>query len=462
MEKEYDSIEKYYDIIFRGRAAAGEPLPVPGVLRNLDTFHHMNKKNEPTGAHDYKIYEYLKENRNIFILGQIPYFYTGGVFKADPEGTKLKTEIKALIYPEFIKSSTIERIYKLFLQDEELKETPETINNYPVYWINFLNGFYDPVKREMVPHDPKYKAVNQIPHEYNQGERIKSNLIDKWLDFITPEPESREMLLQYIGYCMTRDTRQQKFLILTGTGGTGKSTLISLIDSIVGADNISNIPLKDLSQRFSTYGLMFKLLNSCSDLEVSALEDTSTIKKILGEDRIKAEAKGKDAVFFRSYAKLIFSTNQLPLILSEQTNGFYRRLLILEMNRTPAKPDPDFTALLNSQIKALIRYAVAALERMYQNKIITVPNESITAVHNLWKDSDTVIAWLSDECINDPESKLERSYLYGSYCDYCQRNERTHMTRNAFYRSLRNKNYQEKKTTCSRYFMGISIKPVIN
>ena len=137
----------------------------------------------------------------------------------------------------------------------------------------------------MIPHDPKFRATNQIPHVYDPEGQLKGTAVQEWLMFIGNTPEDIEMLCQFSGLCLTRDTRQQKFLILNGGGGTGKSTVIRMIEKMIGTENISNISLNQLTQRFQAFGLMGKLLNSCADLEIDALSDTSILKKALGEGR---------------------------------------------------------------------------------------------------------------------------------------------------------------------------------
>ena len=426
-------------------------------MTDLSYFHIM-RNGKAVSAHDFHIYEDINKNLSILIVGQQPFIYSGGVFRQDPRGTRLKSEIRKRIYPELIRSNTIDRIYKLFTDSEELQTAPEDLNAYPVEWINFQNGFYDPVKREMNPHSPTYKAVNQIPHEYNPAAQIpEDSELVRWIQFITPDLQDREMLLQYCGLCMTRDIRQQKFLILNGSGGTGKSTLIKLLELVIGSENISGISLKDLAGRFASYGLMGKLLNSCADLETAALEDTSTIKKILGEDLIKGEAKGKDAVFFRSYAKLIFSTNELPAVLSEKTNGFYRRLLILTMNRIPPKIRPDFLQALEKEIDVFILLCVKALQRMYEAGCITVSENSRKAVETMRADSDSVQAWIINDTETDADSQTDRRFLYERYKRFCDLAERQALTRNSFYKSLRLKGYTEGKTDGGRWFSGLKL-----
>lgn len=254
---------------------------------------------------------------------------------------------------------------------------------------------YDTKTKELLPHKPQYLAINQVPHSFIPDAKQEGNKIEKFLNFICNR-EEREMLLQFMGYSLTKDVGQQKFLVLNGEGGSGKSTVIRLIESLVGSNNVSNIALSDLQQRFASFGLMGKLLNSCADLEVTALEDTSVLKKVLGEDTLRAEQKGKDAVSFKSYAKLIFSTNELPLVRAEKTNGFYRRLLVLPMNKVPEHRNPNLFQELNAEIDYLLHLAVEAVGRMYSNDTIMISESSEKAVLQLRCDSDTTEAFIQE------------------------------------------------------------------
>lgn len=422
---------------------------------NLSQFHLYNKKGELKGVFDNAIFEYLRKKENILVIGQVPFIYRSGVYVADLSGAILKTAIKSLIYPELIKSSVIDRVYKLFLQDADLQIKADEVNRYPPEWICFKNAFYNPLSGELIPHDPKYRAVNMIPWEYYPDEKVSGVEVEKWLRFITPDPEDREMLLEYCGYCLTRDTRMQKFLVLVGSGGSGKSTLIRLVESIMGDDNLSHVSLKELTQRFASYGLMGKLVNSCADLEVGALEDTSTLKKLLGEDAIRAEAKGKDAVSFKSYAKMIFSTNELPLVVGERSNGFFRRVMVLTMDQRPEKARADFLDVLQGEADYFLHLCVDALVRMYADGKIHESPASIEAVKALRNDSDSVQAFLSIYIDRSDDGKIKKKDLYTGYEQYCRDADRQSLTKSNFYRSMKSKGFSEIKTGGVEYYKGI-------
>lgn len=436
-----------------------EPEEKPGEL-DLDQFHII-KNGRITGVFDFAILQYLKKHQDLFVLGGIVYLYKDGVFRPDRSGAELKTMIRKLIYPEFIKSTTVKRVFDLFISDAELQVTTEDLNQYPVEWVNFRNGFYDPVSRTMTPHDPVYRATVQIPHVYNPDDQLSGTMVQDWLSFICQSPEDLEMLLQFAGLCLTRDCRQQKFMILNGDGGTGKSVVIRMIETMIGTENISNISLSQLTQRFAPFGLLGKLLNSCADLEISALEDTSVVKKVLGEDTLRGEAKGKDSFSFRSFAKLIFSTNQLPVVKGEQSNGFYRRLLILTMNRVPLKKESDFFDRLSAEVDDFILLSVQALERLYKTGQIIESPGSVEAVKRLRCDSDTVEAFLT-ECVekvpDSTENRIKKSDLYRSYEEFCRDMERQSLTKSNFYRSMKTKGVGEIKTNGTEYFRGMKFR----
>lgn len=412
-----------------------------------------------SGVYDNAIFEYLKATRSIIVVGGIPYIYRDGVYLADVCGARLKTMIRKLIFPRFIKANTIKRVYDLFISDEELQVSPDELNLQPKEWICFKNSFYDPIQKKMVKHHPKYRAINQIPYKYDPDQNVESELMEMFLQWVADDPADREMLLQFYGLCLTLDTRQQRFLILTGRGGSGKSVVLSLLIKMVGKHNTSSIPLEKLGDRFTSIGLFKKLVNCCADLEVGVLEDAAILKKSTGEDPIRAEYKGKDAIDFYSYAKNVFSTNELPLIKSEKTNGFYRRLMVLKLDKTPEKIDPFLADKLTADdcMQYLIHMSVKALERLYASGgRIAESENSKTQVAQLWRDSDTVQAFLDFATEKDPNSRIEKGVLFDAYSKYCQNEERTPLKKANFYKSVIHKGFREIRGKNDRHFLGLN------
>lgn len=407
------------------------------------------------GVFDDEIYKRIIETNNLFVYGKTVYIYQDGYYKQDANGCILKTIIRNLLLPEYVKSGTIERIYRLFLQDIELQKEFEELNCYPKHWICFKNGMYDTKTGELFEHNPKYFCINQIPHVFKKTEPKRKEAMENFLGFICDENDEREMLLQFIAYSMTADTSQQIFMVLNGIGGTGKSTVIRLIEEIIGSKNMSNISMMELNHRFACIDLMGKLLNSCADLETTALKDTSTLKKLLGEDRIRGEAKGKDVVYFKNYAKLIFSTNQLPNVQNEYTNGFYRRLLIFTMDKKPEKVNTNLFDELREEIGYLIFISLKELQKMYQNGKITISKQSEREIERLRTDSDHIQRFLDEYFVFETQIREIRSKIYKKFIEFCEEESIKPVGKQEFFKILRTKGIKEIRTGGYVYFQGI-------
>lgn len=426
--------------------------------QNLDRFHHFIGKKR-TGVFDYKIFTHIKENYSIFVC-EHPYIYTGGVYIQDKKGTKIKKIIRGLLYEEFIKSRIINQVYNLIIDAEELQKDFSSLNDYPKSYINFKDCMLDAKTMEKIPHDPKYYSINQIPLNYSDIENAMEGAeIEKFLKFAIPDTDDRKMLLEYGGLCTTPDTRQQKFLMFCGEGGTGKSVVIQLLENMVGRNNVSNVELHDLNRRFFSYAMVGKTLNSCADLRTEAIEDSGMVKKLTGEDWIQVEAKGKDSFMFKNYSKMLFSTNELPLVTGERTNGFYRRLLIIEINKKPDKEDAELLDKLLIELPYFARLSVQALHEMYQRGAITISENSRRSVARMRKDSDVVQAWIEDCCTVGSDLKLYRDTAFESFKMYCEKEERQPLKRNGLFNALRKKQFGEgKDARGARYFCGIAPK----
>lgn len=430
----------------------------------LDDFHFMKdgKSGEDgaTGVFDFAIFEHIKHHYNIFVCGN-PYIYENGVYKPDYQGTKLKKIIRGYLFPKFRKSRTINQVYNLVFEADELQKDFSELNCFPKSYANFQDCMLDVETMQEIPHSPDFFSINQIPHKWQDVKRAaEGKEIEKFFDFIFSSDDDRKMLLEYAGLCLTTDTRQQRFLTLCGIGGTGKSVLIRLLEAAAGAKNVSNVAMQDLSKRFSTSLLVAKTLNSCADLSVEALEDSSTMKKLIGEDKLMAESKGQNAFMFRNYSKLLFSTNALPVVTAERTNGFYRRMLILKMDRQPEKPDIELADRLLSELHYFIKLSVQALHEMYKRGIITISENSKAAVLQMRKDSDVVEAWISERCTVDAELKVDRGVAFEDFKKYCETEERQPLTRNGFFGALRKKSFAESRGKTERYFVGLSVGKV--
>lgn len=442
-----------------------EEIDLSGIEEavDLDKFHKFDKRGEPYEIIDGEIAEYLvHEKLQMFVFGGIPYIYENGYYKKDESGTRLMSEIKKCIYINVVTAPRVCRVYKLILQDDSIQKEYNEINKYPARWINFKNGMYDPINDKLLDHDPKYLSTVQIPHEYkNIAETFSvSKTLSAFLGGIFPDEKDKMMFLQYCGYCMTRDTSLQKFLIIVGAPRSGKSTVINLLAEALGRENISNISLQDLNKRFYPAQLLGKLANICADLPKTALESVDQVKKITGEDEIMGEYKGGKIFGFKPFSKLLFSTNQMPISMDEKSAAFFRRILLIEV-KGQGEYICNIEEKLKESIPAFIALCVAQLRALYKNQKdrieIDSPN-SKKLVHEYHRQCDSVMAFLDDMITEDKTKKIGREELYSIYKRYCEKNEWPPLSNRGFYSNMRGKGFYDTKSHGTYIYKGLILK----
>ena len=419
-------------------------------------FHLLDGKGKPCGVFDDAIFRYIKETQNLFFMAGTPYHYVRGTYASDFSGSRLKTLIKELILPRFIKSTTITRIYQLFAMDYELERTYEEINQYPRHWIPFKNCMLDAKTGEVHKHRPEYYCINQIPWAYEPDKEYSGIETEKFFKSAM-SAEDRKTILQFLGLCMTR-CNFQKFIILKGSRGTGKSVVVRLFENVIGAGNYSNIALQKLEEKFYSIQLMGKLINVCADLNGNPLKTVNTIKLITGGDSLSDSYKGRDIITFTPYARLLFSCNSLPISLDEKSNALFERIIPIEMDNRPEKPDRQLEDKLRDEIPYIIEQALKELKQLFEDNALYESERSRELVAELYADSDSVQAFLQERMIRDISKSIKSTKLHELYKKYCEETEREPLSRTRFYSNLKNKGFGKKIVHGNEYFVGLAEK----
>lgn len=431
---------------------------------DLNRFHKFNEQGKRIGVLDMEIVDYLIQTVPFFVIGSIPYIYNQGCYQEDSNGIILKSYIQKLLFRDCIKSTIIQGVYNLLMSQPEVQRSFSDLNNQPSHWINFKNGYFDVKEWKMLAHDTKYLMINQIPFSFHpeQAETVlnQCTTIKRYLDLSIPNETDQQTFWQYLGYCMTTDTHFQKFLMIKGKGGTGKSVAISLIQHIIGLENCSSISLQDLNKRFYATGLFGKQLNACADIPCTAMQSVDIIKKAVGEDTLLYEKKGQDPTQFHSYAKLLFSANEMPLNLDDKTNAYYRRLLVLDMNHTIPESEKDI--MLKEKICQETDYAihmgVAALKQLYADNHFCESRHSQECIEELYRSADSVKAFLDEKVCRQNGRKLKRSDIYKFYTEFCEENDRQAHGKSVFFRMMADKGYIIKRNSDGFYYDNLSMK----
>ncbi|MBU1247105.1 MAG: toprim domain-containing protein, partial [Proteobacteria bacterium] len=289
-------------------------------------------------------------------------------------------------------------------------------------WICLKDGMLDLDTGSTAPHDKKYYATYQIPVEVNPTSTPRP---ERWLRFLeetiqTPEPIAQ--LQEFFAYCMTKDVRYEKCLLLLGPGGDGKSKIMSVLRHLVGAVNVSAVRFQDLENEFQRAAIYNKLVNMATELGSKAME-SDIFKALVSGDYISAAYKHRDPFQFKPFCKLVFAMNRLPRVL-DNSEGLFRKLLPIQFKRQflegdPAR-DPDLEEKLLRELPGIFEWALVGLARLRQQRQFTNCAETDELLGLYRVLNNPVAAFVEDNCAVGGHGSCEKGAIYTAYKEYCR------------------------------------------
>lgn len=413
-----------------------------------------SEKGKPSQINSRAVCDYFVNRGDTFVVGSECYQYRDGVYVES--SSSIRNTIKDMIACDnLINQTKIMETYRLIIDDTRIQRSALELNSYKNL-INFKNGVWDIENKKLIAHDSKYLQTIQIPHEVGEYKPFTETRLYKFFRKTKLPKEDVKMILRYIAYCMTTDYGLKTFMVLVGQSNTGKSVLIRFVEALVGRQNTSALSMHELNMRFYPAQLYGKLLNSCADNKTLPLSSIENLKKITGGDQIMHEKKGKEPFFFVSFAKLLFSFNQLPLQLEEKSNAFYKRMRVLFMNNELFLNNEYVDDLCSDEsIEEVIPYLLSLLPL----KEIPRTKMSDSCVEALRQDSDSIHAFIKSECELGEDLYVSKDVLFQSYADFCVTNGRESHKKQGFMRAMRSNGFIEIRDKDRKYcWKGIGLK----
>lgn len=242
----------------------------------------------------------------------------------------------------------------------------------PIRFVPVENGVLDLRKNpvEFLPFDKKYYFTKKLPAKYDP--KADCPTFKKCLNEILLDETSRLQIQEMFGWCLWRDYKNQALFLLAGGGGNGKGTLLTALIRLLGTDNICAVSLETLGKnRFAGADFYHKFANVSQETSQFTIKDTSLMKSLTGEDRIRAEWKHVNAFYFDNYAKLISAVNSVPYT-NDHSDAFYRRPIIVffkvrfGFEKTDVLKDKDMRDKITTpeELSGILNWAIEGLQRL--------------------------------------------------------------------------------------------------
>lgn len=416
-------VKSDFDVVVE---AEGEPFTVSekgGVVLNQMFF----------------VRKYTLENRVLFDSG------LGEFFQYDPSDGLWKKQSVETIKRGFLAALTAAaretKLASLFLKRTDgcvaglvallraTVETKDAFSKRPAA-IHVANGMicFDGDEVTLKTFHPDYLSRNQCPFEFDPNAdcpRFKKELLETAL-----EADDVLLLQKWTGAVMLGHNAAQRFLLMLGTPGGGKSSVMNILERTIGLQNVSQLRTEHLADKFELFSFVGKTLLTGKDVASDFLmqKGAHVLKALVGHDLMEAEKKGfNERVHLRGDFNVGITCNtDLNIRLQGDAGAWRRRLLVIKYERpAPVKKNVRFAdELLEQEGQGILRWivegAIALLDDLREHGDYHLSDRQKEQVDRLMDQSDSVRHFVREGVVGRKGEDISASDLLVAYYEFCE------------------------------------------
>lgn len=303
----------------------------------------------------------------------------------------------------------------------------------PDDYASFVMGRENELEPIMLDYDVRSGALATFdPNTPEQRE------LDDFFTKIFPDENLKHYVLTLLAACLEGENREQKFYIMTGGGGNGKSVLINFMRFVFG-DYQTSLNTAALTRKRPESGaanpdiitLKSKRFIYMQEPDEGERLNTARIKQFTGGDVVEARGLFSDQEKFKLMGRIFFSTNDLPPV-SSMDGGTWRRMMVIPfVSSFKDRGDPAIDPANNIYEKdvnledkfkqngmraAFLRLLLHYWETRYlTNGLARAPETVLEAINRYKQDNDSFIAFATDNLIREQGSIATISEVCSRY-----------------------------------------------
>lgn len=375
--------------------------------------------------------EILKENR-VKVSKGVLYVFTQGRVWLPCDSINIKLWLMKHVPKNkriYVYDREITTVYKRLLIEPTIQVDIEELVQKEK--LNVLNGVYDFTERVLKQRNPNDFFTYCLDFRYTPDAKIEDakafiSFCKSSLDY-EKSPQKTKYLLQIIGYVISSLEGAEKAFLLIGPSNCGKSVILNLVEKVVGQENVCNIPINKLGDRFNIGELRNARININREITSGKLKNIDIFKSLVSNERIPGEKKNQDPFYFTNHCKLLFAGNNLPTF--SETDGtndaVFNRLCILKFPHSIEDSNKDLNLFDSLYAERDIIFSSAIdevsdiISSNYDFSIDDESNECFT----IYKESQQALStFVSERMDINPDYKVHLKDVVAAFKVYCRDN----------------------------------------
>ena len=297
-----------------------------------------------------------------------------------------------------------------------------------VRFVHARNSMVPLETKEPHKFSPLFFSKNRVNVDYDKNE-YPSRFIEQFLKCSLID-EDIELLQTWAGGVLLNENLYHNLLLLTGTGGSGKSAFVKIIEKIIGTENCAELRVKKLDDRFEIGRLLDKQLLIGLDVKSDFLDNDCSykLKGLTGGEPYVGELKySNEQLKIPGKFNIVATCNDdFKLRLEGDASAWRRRIWLVEFKKLkPFKKNPELAeTLIRQEGPGILNWMLKGAKRLLQLKNEKKDDVPLSAaqkarVDNLLDASDSLAVFVKERIIASPKDNLSTQEIFDEYEQFC-------------------------------------------
>lgn len=310
-------------------------------------------------------------------------------------------------------------------------------------WIAFANGAVNVLSGEVRARSPDLWVHSALGFDWNPSAACP---VWEWFlqDIFPDDDESKQFIEEWMGYCMTEETRFQKGAMLIGPKRSGKGTISHVLRQLVGDRSYAGLSFNTwVSGENSRQPLIGKRVGVFADVRFKQGRaygasfdpggighvSTELLLNIIGEDTISIPRKYIGPWHGQLRLKLLLISNEIPN-LNDTSGVLPSRFIKVHFSKSKyGQEDPNLRGKLSGELSGIATRCVAAYQHLCERGRFIQPQSAEALEFAVLAASDPFAAMALECFVPDYAGEVIKTVAYSRFVGWCERNGRPDLSR---------------------------------